>query len=75
MTQSNHNFYQAFAEQIAAQAKKCLLITNQDIEYSYADIDQESARLANYLGKLGACVGDRISVQVEKSPQAPSLPR
>ncbi len=73
MTQSNHNFYQAFAEQIAAQAKKCLLITNQDIEYSYADIDQESARLANYLGKLGACVGDRISVQVEKSPQAVCL--
>lgn len=73
MTQSNHNFYQEFAEQIAAQAKKCLLITNQDIEYSYADIDQESARLANYLGQLGACVGDRISVQVEKSPQAVCL--
>ncbi|MFT7528516.1 MAG: malonyl-CoA/methylmalonyl-CoA synthetase [Arenicella sp.] len=73
MTQSNHNFYQAFSGQIAAQAKKCLLVTNQDIEYSYADIDQESARLANYLGQLGACVGDRISVQVEKSPQAVCL--
>ncbi|MFT6047990.1 MAG: malonyl-CoA/methylmalonyl-CoA synthetase [Arenicella sp.] len=73
MTQSNHNFYQAFSGQIAAQAKKCLLVTNQDIEYSYADIDQESARLANYLGQLGACVGDRISAQVEKSPQAVCL--
>jgi malonyl-CoA/methylmalonyl-CoA synthetase len=73
LTQSNHNFYQAFSGQIAAQAKKCLLVTNQDIEYSYADIDQESARLANYLGQLGACVGDRISVQVEKSPQAVCL--
>ncbi|MFT5135434.1 MAG: malonyl-CoA/methylmalonyl-CoA synthetase [Arenicella sp.] len=73
MTQSNHNFYQKFAEKIATQAKECLLITSQDIEYSYADIDQESARLANFLSELGACVGDRISVQVEKSPQAVCL--
>ncbi|MFT6712543.1 MAG: malonyl-CoA/methylmalonyl-CoA synthetase [Arenicella sp.] len=73
MIQSNHNYYQAFAEKIAAQTENCFLITDQDIEYSYADIDQESARLANYLGQLGACVGDRISVQVEKSPQAVCL--
>jgi malonyl-CoA/methylmalonyl-CoA synthetase len=73
LIQSNHNYYQAFAEKIAAQTENCFLITDQDIEYSYADIDQESARLANYLGQLGACVGDRISVQVEKSPQAVCL--
>lgn len=73
MNQLNHNFYQAFAEQFKVQAEKCLLITDQDIEYSYADIEQESARLANYLCELGASVGDRISVQVEKSPQAVCL--
>lgn len=73
MTLSNHNFYQAFAEQFKARAKQCLLITEQGREYSYADIEQESARLANYLVGLGACVGDRISVQVEKSPQAVCL--
>ncbi|MFT5574082.1 MAG: malonyl-CoA/methylmalonyl-CoA synthetase [Cryomorphaceae bacterium] len=73
MTQYNQNFYQAFAQQIRAKADKCLLITEDNISYSYADIDQESARLANYLSDLGASSGDRISVQVEKSPQAVCL--
>lgn len=73
MTQPNHNFYQAFAGQITRQSTKCLLITELDVEYSYAEVEQESARMANYLCRLGAEVGDRISVQVEKSPQAVCL--
>ena len=70
MTQSNNNFYQAFAHQFKSQAEKCLLVSQDNVSYSYADIEQESARLANYLCELGAESGDRVSVQVEKSPQA-----
>lgn len=70
MTQPKQNFYQAFAQQFAKHAEKVLLITEQNISYSYADIEQQSARIANFLRALGAAPGDRISVQVEKSPMA-----
>jgi malonyl-CoA/methylmalonyl-CoA synthetase len=35
--------------------------------YRYADLDRESARLANALDDLGVRPGDRVAVQVEKS--------
>ncbi len=38
--------------------------------FSYAALDAASARLANLLTKLGTKPGDRVVVQVEKSPQA-----
>jgi len=37
---------------------------------AYADLDRETGRLAARLLALGAAVGDRIVVQVEKSPEA-----
>jgi len=37
---------------------------------SYADLDAGSARLANVLAGLGVVAGDRVAVQVEKSPEA-----
>lgn len=38
--------------------------------YSYADLDEHSARLANLLVSCGIAPGDRVAVQAEKSPQA-----
>jgi len=50
-----------------------LLLTSSGRSYSYQDIDHESARLARFLTELGVHPGDRISVQVAKSPAALSL--
>ena len=38
--------------------------------YSYGDLDEHSARLANLLTSCGVVPGDRVAVQVEKSPHA-----
>jgi len=46
------------------------LITNQGQSFSYADIQLEVARLASFITSLGLTPGDRVSVQVEKSPAA-----
>jgi malonyl-CoA/methylmalonyl-CoA synthetase len=50
-----------------------LLLTNSGRSYSYQDIDHKSARLARFLTELGVHPGDRVSVQVAKSPAALSL--
>ncbi len=73
MTAQNYNLYQHFQQQIARQADKVLLLTDTDQAYTYADIERESARLARFLTDLGIAPGDRISVQVPKSPQAMCL--
>jgi malonyl-CoA/methylmalonyl-CoA synthetase len=70
MSTQDFNLYSHLRKQFAARADKELLCTEAGRSYSYADIDRASARLANYLSKLGVSAGDRISVQVEKSPAA-----
>ncbi len=47
-----------------------LLVTESDEIFYYLDAEDASARLANRLVKLGLQPGDRVTVQVEKSPQA-----
>ncbi len=70
MTTQDYNLYNHFSTQIDMFGDKTLLKTEEEQSYSYGDIDQETARLANYLIRTGAKPGDRISAQVEKSPQA-----
>jgi malonyl-CoA/methylmalonyl-CoA synthetase len=70
---SSENLFAHFATQFEAHAARELLATADGRSYSYQDIGQESARLANFLSELGVKVGDRVSVQVEKSPQALAL--
>src|SRR3546814_10671147 len=41
--------------------------------YSWADIEQTSARLANFLASLDLPPGSRVAVQVHKSPEAAML--
>ncbi len=70
MSEQDHNLY-AYIQDIArTRLDKPLLVTDAGVSFSYADIDRESARLANFLAASGARPGDRISVQVAKSPQA-----
>jgi malonyl-CoA/methylmalonyl-CoA synthetase len=70
MGNGDFNLYSHFHRQFAKHADDELLCTEQDQRYSYADIDQRSAQLARFLTDLRASPGDRISVQVEKSPQS-----
>lgn len=69
MSETDFNLYTHFSRQISAHADKELLCTGNGLSYSYSDIEQGSARFARYLAELGASPGDRISVQVEKSPE------
>jgi len=70
MSTENHNLYSHFRKQVTLHAKKELLCTNDGRSYSYADIEERSASIARVLKDFGASTGDRISVQVEKSPEA-----
>ncbi len=49
---------------------KAALETGAGKQYSYADISSISARLAHALVESGVKPGDRVAVQVEKSPEA-----
>ena len=69
----NANLFAQFAQQFATHSTDVLLSTADGTNYLYEDIDHESARLARFLGELGTKPGDRVSVQVEKSPAALSL--
>jgi len=65
----NHNLYQLFERAFPAERASPVLQTPSGESHSYADVERESARLANYLTALGARPGDRVTVQVDKSPQ------
>ncbi len=66
----NPNLFAHFRAQFKAHAAKIALETNGGRSYSYRDLDTESARLASCLRSQGLAPGDRVSVQVEKSPEA-----
>ena len=67
---TNHNLYAAFDEIASQHPSKVALLTQEGKSYSYADLRCESAKAANALVSLGCKKGDRVSVQVAKSPQA-----
>lgn len=69
MSHTDFNLYTHFSRQMSAHADKELLCTSEGRSLSYADIEQSSAKIARYLTDLGAMAGDRISVQVGKSPE------
>ena len=69
MNNTDFSLFTHFQRQFAAHADDELLCTEQDKSYSYLDIDMRSAQFARYLTDLGISPGDRISVQVEKSPE------
>tara|TARA_R110001592_G_scaffold363372_1_gene685959 strand:- start:65134 stop:66654 length:1521 start_codon:yes stop_codon:yes gene_type:complete len=69
-SQTNLNLYSRFRAAFPKDSSKILLRTSSGATYSYEDAEHESARLANCLVELGVSVGDRVTVQVDKSPQA-----
>jgi malonyl-CoA/methylmalonyl-CoA synthetase len=70
MAQINSNLYASFQQVFLRFADKVALTTTSGVEHTYSSLDNESARLARYLSEQGIQPGDRVSVQVEKSPEA-----
>lgn len=63
------NLYSTYRSRFPA-LDTVLLTTDSGATYTYADADNCSAQIANYLIELGLRKGDRVSVQVEKSVEA-----
>jgi malonyl-CoA/methylmalonyl-CoA synthetase len=64
------NFYALLAARFAPQRDAVCIETPSGARYSFADLDAETARYARLLAGLGLRRGDRVAVQVEKSPNA-----
>ena len=62
------NFYTAVATSIDAGPERVFLETDDGKTHARADLARESARFARLLIEAGAVRGDRVAVQVEKSP-------
>ncbi len=66
----NRNIYSVFSSRFPADRGATFIETADGRLFSYADLDAHSARLAGFLRGLGVKPGERVAVQVEKSPQA-----
>ena len=69
MSDHDYNLFTHFRDGFAGKEDKTLLITGRESSLTFADVDRQSARIAEYLCELGVKPGDRVSVQVEKSPE------
>ena len=66
----NHNLFDTFAARMRERGNAPFITTREGRYYSYQDALNESAQLAGALTSLGVNVGDRVAVQVDKSPEA-----
>ena len=64
------NLFEVLKQNFPADLDKLFIVDNGGENYSYRDTINLSARFANYLTALGLKQGDRVAVQVQKSPQA-----
>ena len=72
MSHSNHNFYSLLREQFPKDLTKPAIYDEAGI-YSWADLEQGSAMMANLLDGLNLPAASRIAVQVDKSVEAVML--
>ena len=63
------NLYNLLRERFPRDLAQTFLETESGLSYSYHDLDQETSRYATYFSRLGLSKGDRVLVQIEKSPQ------
>ncbi|SHF85129.1 malonyl-CoA/methylmalonyl-CoA synthetase [Modicisalibacter ilicicola DSM 19980] len=66
----SHNLFDTFADRMRARGDADFITTRKGRGYSYAEALEESAHLAGALRSLGVEPGDRVAVQVDKSPEA-----
>lgn len=65
-----HNLFETFAVKMRERANADFITTREGRHYSYTDALNISAQLAGALIELGVTQGDRVAVQVDKSPEA-----
>jgi len=70
MSTDNFNLYAHFEPQFERHADDELLCTGEGLSLTWSDVDRRSAAIAALLAGIGFEAGDRVSVQVEKSPEA-----
>ncbi len=66
----NHNLFETFAQHLNVRNQSSVIVTPEGRDFTYADAFTISARLAGALIALGVKPGDRVAVQVDKSPEA-----
>ena len=66
----NENLYTLFESRFPADRGRPLLHSDDFSAMSYRQAEEGSARYASLLTSLGVAPGDRVAVQVEKSPEA-----
>jgi malonyl-CoA/methylmalonyl-CoA synthetase len=66
----NQNLYSLFESRFPQDRSRPLLLLDGGRVVSYGDAEEGSARYAALLTDLGLESGDRVAVQVEKSPEA-----
>ena len=70
MTIMSENLYDLFRSRFPADRGRTFIENPQGRCWTYRMLDEESARYARMLSELGVRAGDRILVQVDKSPEA-----
>ena len=66
----NENLYALFASRFPADHSQAAIETANGKITSYAELESITACYAGYIAALGVVPGDRVAVQVEKSPEA-----
>ncbi|MBA2779026.1 malonate--CoA ligase [Billgrantia kenyensis] len=66
----SHNLFETFAARMRDRSDADFITTREGRRYSYRAALDASARLAGALKALGVAPGDRVAVQVDKSPEA-----
>ena len=66
----SQHLFETFAARMQDRGDADFITTRDGSRYSHADALSASARLAGALVALGVSPGDRVAVQVEKSPEA-----
>ena len=66
----NENLYALFESRFPADRLRTVIETAGGRQYSYAELENITAHYAGFIKALGVAPGDRIAVQVEKSPEA-----
>ncbi|MCO5102276.1 MAG: AMP-binding protein [Burkholderiaceae bacterium] len=64
------DLYSLLASGFPDDLSDCCIETEDGSRYSWSDVERASAMLANLLVRLDLSAGDRVAVQVEKSPEA-----